>query len=203
MTVYNTTPSGDFLFVTLLGGGMLYSLFLIRQWVASRLPKEGKGVRLPSGFSIRTLGIGLLVLGLTSGPVPAKEIFTIPSNGSFDFYQVDSTIQKPVLSHAGNNPTAWPGLETNQTESGFTFMDTSIKDSSLIIDPGFRVSLTNRIIKVAGRIVWLPAAEEFNYVVPSNMQVSFDMGKLNLERLTGVYELAWASAYDSQLTGNN
>jgi hypothetical protein len=197
------TPNEEFLFVALLIAGMLFFSLSMRQWLASKALKGGGSVRLASGFSVITIGIGLLVLGLTSGPVPAKEIFAISSHGSYDFYQVDSSIRNPDLSLTGPNPSAWPGLESNRKESDFSFMDAKVKDSSLIIDPGFRTSLTNRIIKVAGRIAWLPSFEEFDLIKPLNQQGTLDIGKLNRERLTGVYELAWGSAYESQMNGYN
>jgi hypothetical protein len=197
------TPNEEVLFVAFLIAGMLFLSLSMRQWLASRALKGGGSLRLASGFSFITVGIGLLVLGLTSGPVPAKEIFAIPSNGNYDFYQVASSIQDPALSPAGTNPSAWPGVESNRNESDYSFMDAKVKDSSLIIDPGFRTSLTNRILTVAGRIVWLPIFKEFDLLKPLSEQESLDMGRLNLERLTGVYELAWVSAYESQLSGYN
>lgn len=203
MTIHTMTLNEEVLFVALLLAGMLFFSLSMRQWLASKALKGGGSVRLASGFSFITVGIGLLVLGLTSGPVPAKEIFAIPSNGSYDYYQVDSTIQNPGLSRAGNNPSTWPGLESNRNESDFSFMDAKVKDSSLILDPGFRMSLTNRIITVAGRIVWLPGFEEFGLLNPLYEQGSLDMGRLNIERLTGVYGLAWMSAYESQMSGYN
>ena len=203
MTVQNMTPIEEVLFGTLLIAGMLYFSLSIRQWLASKSHKGGEGIRLASGFSFITVAIGLLVLGLTSGPVPAKEIFSIPSNGSYDYYQVESTVQNPHLSGAGTNASAWPGLESNGNNSDFSFMDAKVKDSSLILDPGFRMSLTNRIITVAGRIVWLPNVEEFDLFTPIHQQGSPDMGSLNIERLTGVYELAWVSAYESTMSGYN
>jgi len=199
MTVQNMTPIEEVLFGALLIAGMLYFSISIRQWLASKSLKGGERIRLASGFSFVTVAIGLLVLGLTSGPVPAKEIFALPSNGSFDYYQVESTIQNPDVGRAGTNSSAWPGLESNRNKSDFSFMDTKVKDSSLILDPGFRMSLTNRIITVAGRIVWLPNVEEFDFFKPTNEQGSPDMGSLNMERLTGVYELAWVSAYESSM----
>ena len=203
MTVQNMTSIEEVLFGALLIAGMLYFSLSIRQWLASKSLKGGESIRLASGFSFVTVAIGLLVLGLTSGPVPAKEIFAITTNGSYDYYQVESTIQNPHLSGAGTNSSAWPGLESNRNKSDFSFMDAKVKDSSLILDPGFRMSLTNRIITVAGRIVWLPDFEEFDLFKPKNEQGRSDMGRLNIERLTGVYELAWVSAYESPMSGYN
>lgn len=203
MTVHNMTTSEEVLFAILLMAGMLFFSLSIRQWLVSKGPKGEGSVRLASGFSLITLGIGMLVLGLTSGPVPAKEIFVIPSHGSYDFYQVDSSIQNPDLSLTGPNPSAWPGLESNRKESDFSFMDAKVKDSSLIIDPGFRTSLTNRIIMVAGRIAWLPSFEKFDLINPVNEMGNLDIGKLNRERLTGVYELVLVFAYESQMSGYN
>ncbi len=188
MTIHNVTPYENVLFVGLLIAGMVFFSLSVRQWLGSKSLK-GKGrVRLASGYSVMTLGIGLLVLGLTSGPVPAKEIFAIPSNGSYDFYQVDTSIQNPEEMMAGIYPADWPGLESGSTESEYSFMDAKMKDSSLIIDPGFRISLTNRIITVDGRIFWVPDFEEFDLFKSLNGEERLDLGKLNRERLTGVYE---------------
>ena len=203
MSVQNMTTMEEVLFGTLLIAGMLYFSLSIRQWLASKSLKGGESIRLASGFSFVTVAIGLLVLGLTSGPVPAKEIFAIPSNGSYDYYQVESTVHNPYLSGAGTNSSAWPGLESNGNKNDFSFMDAKVKDSSLILDPGFRMSLTNRIITVDGRIVWLPDFEAFDLFKPINQQGSPDMGSLNIERLTGVYELAWVSAYESTMSEYN
>jgi len=203
MTIQNMTPNAEVLFVALLIAGILLFSLSLRQWLGSKAIKGGGRVRVASGYLTVTVGIGLLVLGLTSGPVPAKEMFVIPSNGSYDFYQVDSSIQKPDLSMADTNPATWPGLESNRSESDFSFMDAKVKDSSLIIDPGFRMSLTHRIITVAGRIAWLPSFEGFDLLNPLNEYGSLDMRRLNRERLTGVYELAWVSAYETQVREYN
>jgi hypothetical protein len=173
------TPNAEVLFVALLIAGILFFSLSMRQWLASKAVKGEGHVQVASGYLTITVGIGLLVLGLTSGPVPAKEMFVIPSNGSYDFYQVDSSIQSPDLSMADTNPANWPGLESNRNESDFSFMDAKVKDSSLILDPGFRMSLTNRIIMVAGRIAWLPSFEGFNLLNPLNEHGSLDMGRLN------------------------
>ena len=82
-------------------------------------------------------------------------------------------------------------------------MDSKLKDSSLIIDPGYRISLSHRIITVSGRIVWLPIFEEYDLLTWVGERESLDMGQLNRERLTGVYELALLSAYESQMFGYN
>ncbi len=199
MTVPDMTPIEEVLFGTLLIAGMLYFPLSIRKWVASKSTDGGEGIRLASGFSFITVGIGLLFLGLTSGPVPAKEIFSIPSNGSYDYYQVEGAIQNDDLGRVASNSRAWPGLDSNQSKSEFSFIDSKVKDSSLILDPGFRMSLTNRIITVAGRIVWLPNVDEFDLFKTIHGQGSSDIGRLNMERLTGVYELAWISAYESPM----
>ncbi|MDX1412345.1 MAG: hypothetical protein R3351_09325, partial [Nitrospirales bacterium] len=102
-----------------------------------------------------------------------------------------------------SNSSAWPDLESNRNKSEFSFIDAKVKDSSLILDPGFRMSLTNRIIKVAGRIVWLPNVDEFDLFKTIHRPASSDIGRLNIERLTGVYELAWISAYEAPMSGNN
>ena len=203
MIVSNTTPIEEILFGALLITGVLYYSLSIRQLLASKLLRGGEKIRLASGFSFITLGVGLLVLGLTSGPVPAKEIFSIPSNGNYDYYQVESRVQITDLNQAGTYSSPWPGLGSNRTHSDYSFMDTKVKDSSLILDPGYRMSLTNRIITVAGRIVWLPYVQEFDLFTPLNEQGSPDMGQLNIERLTGVYALAWVSPYESPMSGYN
>ena len=203
MTVQHMTQIQEVLLGALLIAGMLYFSLSIRQWLVSKSTNGGESIRLASGFSFLTVGIGLLVLGLTSGPVPAKEIYSIPSNGSYDYYQVEGTIQNPDLGRGASSSSAWPGLESNGSKSEFSFIDAKVKDSSLILDPGFRMSLTNRIITVAGRIVWLPNIDEFDLFKSIHRQGSSDLGKKNIERLTGVYELAWLSAYESPMSENN
>ena len=202
MTFHNLTSDGGLFVAFLIAGTLFYALSMKQGW-ASKSLKRAKRIRVTAGYGILTLGIGLLILGLNSAPVPAKEIFVVPSNGGYDFYQVDSSIQNPNLTLADPIPQAWPGLESDGTEGEFSFMDTTVKDSSLILDPGFRVSLTHRIMKVAGRIVWARGFEEIALLTPLNDQKSLDMGKLNVERLTGVYELAWLSAYESQMSVSN
>ena len=203
MTFYNSIANQEVLLVTLIAAGTLYLLHSIRTGSASKSPKLESTTRKFSGYSVMTLGVALMVLTITSGQVPAKEIFSIPSNGSYDYYQVDSSIQSTDTRQVDSRHSGWPGLKSNEGQRSFSFMDSKLKDSSLIIDPGYRVSLSHRIITVSGRIVWLPIFEEYDLLTSLGERESLDMGKLNRERLTGVYELAWLPAYESKMFGYN
>ena len=203
MIVNTITLSEEMLLGILLIAGTVFFSFWMRQWMASKGSKGLGHIRLASHFSFVTLGVALLTMGVISGPVPAKEIFAIPSSGGYEFYQLDSSIQRPMPGLSSNNPTLWPSLQTNQMGSEFSFTDSKVKESSLIVNPGYRTSLTNRIITVAGRIAWDPSFVEINLINPLHEKGSLDIAKLNIERLTGVYETAWVFNYDLQMNRYN
>ena len=202
MNVQHLLPTQDALFGILLVAAALFFSLRMKQWLESRRTeyvRRGRRARL----AVVTMAMGLLLWGLVAGPVPAKEIFAIPSNGSYDFYQVESAVQIPDPRPAVTGPSAWPGLESPSMANKFSFVDSKVKDSALIIDPGFRTSLTNRIITVAGRIVWFPSFEKIDLGESLDESGPVDIGKLNIERLTGIYELALLSAYESPSGGYN
>ena len=200
MIINDITISEQILFGMLLIAGTVLPTYAVRNTNGSVGPREGRKVPRDSGPSLLTIGAGLLVLGLLSGPVQAKEIFAIPSNGGYEFYQLDGSIQDPLPSERGTSAAIWPSLQSGRLDSDFSFTDSRVKESPLLVNPGYRTSLTNRIITVAGRIAWDPGFVEINLINPLDEQGTFDISKLNIERLTGVYEMAWV--FNNDLKGN-
>lgn len=180
--------------VVLLGVTPLALLLLGWQW-SDPLPGHRANGRWISRYSLMTVGVGLMVLAVVSSPVPAQEIFGLRSESGVEFYRVDSAIDEPALRLTSSETSRWPGLESNRKAHDFTFHDWRTKTSSLILDPGFRTSPSNRIITVSGRIDWVQPFEPIELIDPLREMDSLDIAQLNLARLTGIYETVWVSSH--------
>ena len=177
--------------------------FRIKEWVGSaswaNINKDG----LITHFSLIMLSLSILGLGLMAKPSVAKELFVLPTNGGYEFYLLETSLDKPNLSLSAAPETTWPGLENSQLNGEMKFMDSRFKKSSLVVDPGYRTSLTNRIVTVAGRIDWVQPLGQINVASKLEEIASQDLAQQNLERLTGTRQLAWQITPDASVLGYN
>lgn len=174
-----------------------------KEWFASASWAKIKKDGLIAHFSLIMLSLSILGLGLMAKPSIAKELFVLSANGGYEFYLLDKTLQKPSLSLTAPQESTWPGLENSRLNDDMTFMDSRFKKSSLVVDPGFRTSLTNRIVTVAGRIVWVQPLGQINVASQLEEIATQDLAQQNLERLTGTRLIAWQITPDTSARGYN
>ena len=174
-----------------------------KEWFASASGTKIKKDGLITHFSLIMLSLSLVGLGLMARPSVAKELFVLPANGGYEFYVVEPSLEKPSLSLTAPRESTWPGLENSRLNDDMTFMDSRFKKSSLVVDPGFRTSLTNRIVTVAGRIDWVHPLGHINVASQLEEIATQNLAQQNLERLTGTRLIAWQITPDASVRGYN
>ena len=174
-----------------------------KEWFASASWAKIKKDGLIANFSLIMLSLSILGLGLMTKPTMAKELFVLPANGGYEFYLLEKSLEKPSLSLTTPQESTWPGLENTRLNDDLTFMDSRFKKSSLVVDPGFRTSLTNRIVTVAGRIDWVQPLGPINVAGQLEEIATQDLARQNLERLTGTRLIAWQITPDASVRGYN
>ena len=174
-----------------------------KEWFASASRANIKKDGLMAHFSLIMLTLSILGFGLMTQPSIAKELFVLPASGGYEFYVVEQSLEKPNLSLSESQDANWPGLENNRFSDDMTFMDSRFKKSSLVVDPGYRTSLTNRIVTVAGRIDWVQPLGQIGVASQLEEIAPQDLAQQNLERLTGTRLIAWQITPDASVQGYN
>lgn len=196
---YGLLPSYGVLAVILLMAGVPLLALHTREWLNETASDADGRTRVLGRYSLVALSVSIVTLGVIAAPISAQQLFTLPTEKGFEFYLVDKSLKKPSLNLTEPNQSTWPGLHTSRFGTDVRFIDSETKESSLLVDPGFRTSLTNRIVTVAGRIDWVQPANEFKMAIPFEQRDRKDIALQNLERLTGTPEIVWQIAPDGMV----
>ena len=203
MSMYNESLAYGVLGLILFMAAVPLIALRSKEWFASASRANIKKDGLMAHFSLVMLTLSILGFGFMTKPSMAKELFVLPASGGYEFYVVEQSLKKPNLSLSGQRESSWPGLESNRLSDDMTFMDSRFKKSSLVVDPGYRTSLTNRIVTVAGRIDWVQPLGQISVAGQLEEITSQDLAQQNVERLTGTRLLAWQITPDASVQGYN
>lgn len=144
------SDSGFLLFLTTLFV-ITVSLFVapyLRVWQTSTSRDNQRGYRI----NPRVIAISLvpLLMSFAVTPALAKDLFILATDTGSEYFIVDSEIVQPKISLT---EIASP-MTLDLLWSSPTFRRSNIFDMAITLDPGFRTSLTNQLITIAGRIDW-------------------------------------------------
>ena len=185
--------------VILLMASVPFVALRLRDWLETKAPVESKSPSRLTHYTLVVLSVVIILGGVAAVPAMSEEIFTLSTERGLEFYVVDNSLQKPIANLSSIDNSSWPSIQGTGLTSTAVFRDSEFKDSSLIVDPGFRTSLTNRIVTVGGRIDWVTPLEKPLLASPLGENEIGNLAKLNLERLSGIQQIAFQTIPGEQV----
>ena len=185
--------------VILLMASVPFVALRLRDWVETKSQVESTNPSRLTHYTLVVLSVVMILGGVAAVPAMSEEIFTLSTERGLEFYVVDNSLQKPIANFSGLDQSSWPSIQGSALTSPAVFRDSEFKDSSLIVEPGFRTSLTNRIVTVGGRIDWVTPLEKPLLAGPFGENEFEDLAKLNLERLSGIQQIAFHTIPGEQM----
>ncbi len=129
--------------------------------IASTSPDYQRGHRIYGQPIVMVISLVPLLMSFATAPALAKDLFTLATDTGYEYFIVDSEIVQPKIKLTEvSSPMALDlfGSSSNKT---LTLRRSNIFDRAITLDPGFRTSLTNRLITIAGRIAWSRPKPDF------------------------------------------
>ena len=123
-------------------------------WNTSTFQDYQQGQRKYAHAIVLVISLVPLLMSFATTPALAKDLFTLATDTGYEYFIVDSEIVQPKISLTEVSPPMTLDLFRSSPNKTLTLRGTNILDMPITLDPGFRTSLTNRLITIAGRIDW-------------------------------------------------
>lgn len=131
----------------------------LREWMASASPDNQRGHRIYS--RVMVLGVVPLLMSFATAPALAKDLFTLATDTGYEYFIVDSEIIPLKIRLTEVSSPMALDLFDSLPNNRLTLRQPNIFAMAITLDPGYRTSLTNRLITIAGRIDWSSTKPDF------------------------------------------
>ena len=185
--------------VILLMASVPFMALRLRDWLETKSSVESKKVSRLTQYALVVMSVIIILGGVSAVPAMSEDLFTLSTDRGLEFYVVENSLQNSMENPSNPDESSWPNLQGNELAGAAIFRDSQFKDSALIVDPGFRTSLTNRIVTVGGRIDWVRPLENPLLASPLRENDIEDLARQNLERLSGIQQIAFQASPGAQV----
>lgn len=131
----------------------------LREWMASASPDNQRGHRIYS--RVMVISVVPLLMSFATAPALAKDLFTLATDTGYEYFIVDSEIIPLKIRLTEVSSPMALDLFDSSPNNRLTLRQPNIFDMAITLDPGYRTSLTNRLITIAGRIDWSSTKPDF------------------------------------------
>lgn len=144
------------------------SLFVapyLRMWITSVSQNNQQGYR--EHPQVMTISLVSLLMIFAVTPALAKDLFVLATDKGNEYFIVDSEIFQPKRSLTEDTSPMTLDFFKLSPNNTFTFRGSNIVNMAITLDSGFRTSLTNQLITIAGRIDWSSTEPSFKEEEPT------------------------------------
>lgn len=169
MTVFDEGLNTLVLGIALLIAGSPFLALYVRDSLvpASHVRPRKNPINFPSKLLGTTLGLFLALASFTSAS--GQQLFVLSTDAGLEIYQVEP-IKKPNLFPSKNFSALWPTSNEFIPINMPTLKLPGTQSSNVLIDPGFRTSVSGRILTIAGRIDWSSSETENQFAKKMDMK---------------------------------
>ena len=130
-----------------------------KEWVPSASGNHQPGHRIYS--RVMVISLVPLLISFAIAPASAKDLFILATDAGYEYFIVDSEILQHKISLSEVESPRALDLFASLPNNTLALRRSNIFDRAITFDPGFRTSLTNRLITIAGRIDWGTTKPDF------------------------------------------